>query len=152
MRALVKHAVKFIPVILLLTSCSGTQKDLYHKIDKVDAHVHIRSVYPAIMELAMSEGYIFLTINTRSNSQEHIDNQMGFAKNVKENYPEDISYITTFSMENFEDPSWTEKVINTIGKDFEEGAIGLKVWKDIGMTFQDSLGNFIFIDLPVFFR
>ena len=83
-----------------MISCNRPQTDLYNKIDKVDAHVHIRTVNPAIMEFARAEGYKFLTINTRSNSQEHIDNQMGFAKNVKENYPEDISYITTFSMEN----------------------------------------------------
>jgi predicted TIM-barrel fold metal-dependent hydrolase len=150
MRIFVKYVFKFFPLILLLISCNGTQTDLYSKITKVDAHVHIRTVDPGIMELAKAEGYKFLTINTRSSSQEHIDNQMRFAKSVKENYPDDISYITTFSMENFEDPSWTEEVIRTIGKDFEEGAVGLKVWKDIGMTFRDSLGNFIFIDDPLF--
>ena len=150
MRTFVKYVFKFFPLILLLISCNGTQTDLYSKITKVDAHVHIRTVDPGIMELAKAEGYKFLTINTRSSSQEHIDNQMRFAKSVKENYPDDISYITTFSMENFEDPSWTEEVIRTIGKDFEEGAVGLKVWKDIGMTFRDSLGNFIFIDDPLF--
>lgn len=138
------------PMILLLVSCSRTPADLYGKITKVDAHAHIRTADPAIMELARAEGFKFLTINTGSSSQEHIDNQMKFAKKVKANYPEDISYITTFSMENFEDPSWTEKVISKIGKDFEEGAIGMKVWKDIGMTFRDSLGNFIFIDDPMF--
>ena len=150
MRTFVKYVFKLFPLILLLISCNRTQTDLYSKITKVDAHVHIRTVDPGIMELAKAERYKFLTINTRSSSQEHIDNQMRFAKYVKENYPDDISYITTFSMENFEDPSWTEEVIKTIGKDFEEGAVGLKVWKDIGMTFRDSLGNFIFIDDPLF--
>ncbi len=150
MRTLAKYVLRLFPLILLFLSCDGIQSDLYSKIPKVDAHVHIRTVNPAIMELARAEGYKFLTINTRSDKQEYIDNQMGFAKNVKENYPEDISYITTFSMENFEDTLWAENVIRTIGKDFEEGAIGLKVWKDIGMTFQDSLGNFVFIDDPLF--
>ncbi|KPL16294.1 MAG: hypothetical protein AMS23_03370 [Bacteroides sp. SM1_62] len=131
-------------------SCNGNQADLYDKITKVDAHVHIRTEDPAIMELAKAEGFKFLTINTRSSSQEHIDNQMRFAKAVKQNYPDRISYITTFSMENFEDPSWGEEVIRTLQRDFNEGAIGLKVWKDIGMTFRDSLGNFIFIDDPMF--
>ena len=150
MRAFVKYVFKLFPLILLLISCNGIHTDLYNKITKVDAHVHIRTVDPAIMELARAEGYKFLTINTRSSSQEHIDNQMDFAKNVKQKFPGEISYITTFSMENFEDPSWTEEVIRRIGKDFEEGAVGLKVWKDIGMTFKDSLGNFIFIDDPMF--
>jgi predicted TIM-barrel fold metal-dependent hydrolase len=102
------------------------------------------------MELARAEGFRFLTINTRSSSQEHIDMQMRFARAVKQNYPDRISYITTFSMEDFEDPSWTDGVIRTLQKDFEQGALGLKVWKDIGMTFRDSLGNFLFIDDPLF--
>jgi predicted TIM-barrel fold metal-dependent hydrolase len=150
MSAFVKSVLKLFPVVLLLMSCNGTRTDLYNKLSKVDAHVHIRTVDPGIMELAKAEDFKFLTINTGSSSQEHIDNQMYFARRVKENYPDRISYITTFSMENFEDPSWTEEVIKRIRKDFEEGAVGLKVWKDIGMTFRDSLGNFIFIDDPMF--
>ena len=81
---------------------------------------------PAIMEFARAEGYKFLTINTRSNSQEHIDNQMGFAKNVQENYPGDISYITTFSMENFEDPLWARRWSAQSGKISKRELLGLK--------------------------
>ena len=145
-----KSPVRFIPLIFLLFSCTGNGDELYRKLPKVDAHVHIRTENPAIMELARAEGFTFLTINTRSSSQEHIDNQMRYAKSVKLQYPERISYITTFSMENFEDPSWTDGVLSTLRKDFSEGAIGLKVWKDIGMTFRDSMGNFVFIDDPLF--
>lgn len=37
-------------------------------------------------------------------------------------------------------------IIATVKKDFEEGTIDVKVWKDIGMTFRDSLGRITFID------
>ncbi len=150
MRSFKRNVIKVFSLACFLVSCSGDKADLYDKITKVDAHVHIRTEDPAIMELAKTEGFKFLTINTRSSSQEHIDNQMRFAKAVKQNYPGRISYITTFSMENSGDPSWGEQVIRTLQRDFDEGAIGLKVWKDIGMTFRDSLGNFIFIDDPMF--
>jgi predicted TIM-barrel fold metal-dependent hydrolase len=53
-------------------------------------------------------------------------------------------------MENFEQPGWQEKVIAQLKNDFDHGAVGVKVWKDIGMTFKDSLGNFIMIDDPRF--
>jgi predicted TIM-barrel fold metal-dependent hydrolase len=150
MRPFKTNVIKLLPLIFMLISCTGDPADLYNKIPKADAHVHIRTENPGIMELAKAEGFKFLSINTGSSSQEHIDNQMRFAKAVKLDYPERISYITTFSMENFEDPSWGKQVIRTLEKDFKEGAIGLKVWKDIGMTFHDSLGNFIFIDDPMF--
>ena len=137
-------------LMLLLASCKEIKSDLYKEMTKIDAHVHIRTEKPDIMEFASTEGFKFLTINTGSGSQVHIDNQMHYARAMKEQYPEMISYITTFSMENFEDPSWGEEVIRKLEKDFKEGAIGVKVWKDIGMTFRDSLNNFILIDDPLF--
>ena len=137
-------------VMFVLLSCNGLKKDLYSEIDKIDAHVHIRTEDPAIMDYAIEQGFRYLTINTGSGSQEHIDNQMRLAKAVDARYPDKIDYITTFSMEHFEDPSWTEEVILGLKKDFDEGADGVKVWKDIGMTFRDSLGNFICIDNPRF--
>lgn len=137
-------------IILVVLSCNGPRKDLYSEISKIDAHVHIRTENPAIMEFAKEQGFRFLTITTRSSSQEVIDFQKGVAKSVDVTYPEDIAYITTFSMENFESPTWTEDVILGLERDFAEGADGVKVWKDIGMTFRDSLGNFIFIDDPKF--
>lgn len=116
----------------------------------MDAHVHIRTEDPAIMEFAKSQGFTFITINTRSDNQEHIDMQMRYAKTMAHAYPDALFYITTFSMEGFEKPGWKDQVIGKLQEDFDQGAIGVKVWKDIGMTFRDSLGDFIFIDDPRF--
>jgi predicted TIM-barrel fold metal-dependent hydrolase len=65
-------------------------------------------------------------------------------------YPDRIAFLATFSMEGFETPGWSDRVIERLKQDFEDGAIGVKVWKDIGMTFRDSLGNFILLDDPRF--
>jgi predicted TIM-barrel fold metal-dependent hydrolase len=69
---------------------------------------------------------------------------------MKDSYPEDIGWLATFSMENFEDPGWSEEVIRKLQEDLDQGASGFKVWKDVGMTFRDSLGNFVFLDDPLF--
>ena len=47
-------------------------------------------------------------------------------------------------MEGFEENGWAEGVIQKLQEDIDQGAVGFKVWKDIGMTFQDSLGRFVF--------
>ncbi|MDP8218266.1 MAG: amidohydrolase family protein, partial [Candidatus Theseobacter exili] len=132
-------------VAFIFSSCSVNKKNLYEQIPKIDAHVHIRTTDTAIIQAAMAENFRFMTLCTRSNSQEYIDKQLFFAKKIHKQFPQALSYATTFSMENFEDPGWHEKVIKRLEKDFEEGAIALKVWKDIGMTFRDSLDNFIMI-------
>lgn len=144
---------RILPILTLfslLLACTADRPGLYKEMAKIDAHVHIRTSNPAIMEYARAEGFKLLTINTRSESQEYIDEQRAYAMNMKELYPEDISWLTTFSMENFEDPGWAEEVISKLQADLDQGAVGFKVWKDVGMTFRDSLGDFVFLDDPLF--
>ncbi len=140
-----------IPAFFLL-GCTGApdKLELYHQITKVDAHVHIRTGDPAIMDYAASEKFKLLTINTRSDSQLYIDEQKQAAMNMHGLYPENISWLATFSMENFEEPLWAEGVIQELQESLDKGAMGFKIWKDVGMTFRDSLGDFIFLDDPLF--
>ena len=140
----------FLALILFVSACSSSKGELYQEMTKIDAHVHIRTSNPAIMDFARSEGFKLLTINTRSNSQEYIDEQREYAVKMKGLYPEDIGWLATFSMENFEEAGWAEEVVRKLQDDLDQGASGFKVWKDIGMTFRDSLGNFVFLDDPLF--
>ena len=137
-------------ILFLVSACTGNKEELYQDMTKIDAHVHIRTTNPAIIQFARSEGFKLLTINTRSDSQENIDQQREYAMKMKSLYPDDISWLTTFSMENFEEPGWADKVIRNLQDNLDQGASGFKVWKDIGMTFRDSLGQFIFLDDPRF--
>jgi predicted TIM-barrel fold metal-dependent hydrolase len=142
--------IRFFGLLFLVSACTGNKADLYQDMTKIDAHVHIRTSDPAIMEFAVSEGFKLLTIDTRSNSQEYIDQQRAYAMKMKDLYPDDISWLTTFSMENFEEPGWAQGVIVKLQEDLDQGASGFKIWKDIGMTFRDSLDNFVFLDDPRF--
>jgi predicted TIM-barrel fold metal-dependent hydrolase len=140
-----------LPVVLMaLAGCTEKKPLSYNDLPKIDAHVHIRTEKPEIIEAALEENFRFLTICVGASSQQSIDEQRTIAKNVHDKFPQALAYVTTFSMENFEQPGWQEKVIAQLKQDFEDGAVGVKVWKDIGMTFRDSLGNFIMIDDPRF--
>jgi len=145
-----KLLITCLAMLLMLSSCTLNKQELYNSMNKIDAHVHIRTGNPAIMEYANSQGFKLLTINTRSDSQEYIDEQKQSAISMKDLYPEDINWLATFSMEDFEDPGWAEGVVQKLQEDLDQGAMGFKIWKDIGMTFRDSLGNFVFLDDPLF--
>jgi len=144
------HMITILGILFLLSACTGNKSELYQEMTKIDAHVHVRTTEAAFLEYASSEGFKLLTINTRSNSQEYIDQQREYAVKMKELYPEDISWLATFSMENFEEAGWAEEVIRKLQVDLDQGAVGFKIWKDIGMTFRDSLDRFVFLDDPLF--
>jgi predicted TIM-barrel fold metal-dependent hydrolase len=132
--------------LFLFSSCSDGKKNLYQEIPKIDAHIHINTNNPEIIQIAEADNFRYLTICVGASSQERIDEQRNYAKTMHGQFPQTLAYVTTFSMENFEQPGWHENVLAQLKQDFEDGAVGVKVWKDIGMTFQDSLGNFIMID------
>ncbi len=144
------HFVQLLGIIWIMCSCSGDKTIRYDDFPKIDAHVHIRTANMEIVPFAIEEGFKFIMLCTTSGSRENIDWQLNYAKTQRKQFPHAFSYTTTFSMEKFEEPGWQEEVISLLKKDFEEGAIGVKVWKDIGMTFRDSLGSFIMIDDPRF--
>ncbi len=142
-----KNGIIFLAACMaMLTGCTEKKQLQYEDLPKIDAHVHIGTESPDFFRTAADENFRFLSICVGSSSQERIDRQRVHAKKLHDQYPEALAYITTFSIEGFEQPGWQEKVIAQLKEDFENGAVGVKVWKDIGMTFRDSQGNFIMID------
>jgi len=133
---------------LSLLSCSRVPD--YATFPKADAHIHIDTFEPDFVMLARHEGFRLMTLVTRSATQEHIDREFDWAKSQHEEFPETVSFATTISMETWSDPDWEQVTISRLRQDFEDGAIAVKLWKDIGMTFRDADGSFIMIDNPRF--
>jgi predicted TIM-barrel fold metal-dependent hydrolase len=150
MKTIKKFSVLVLALLLGLSACNPDKEKLYQRIPKIDAHVHLRTTDDAVMDFALSEGFQLISINTRSESQDYIDDQKSYAVEMKGKYPEELEWLATFSMEGFEEPGWAESVIEKLTEDLDQGAVGFKIWKDIGMTFRDSTGRYIFLDDPLF--
>jgi len=133
----------------ILISCINNRPE-FESFPKIDTHVHVRTNDPSFIEQARSDNFQLLTITTRSASQTYIQEQLEFAAFQKEAFPETIYYTTTFSMDGFGNSWWQDSVIAGLKRDFDNGAIAVKVWKDIGMTFRDTDSSFIMIDDPRF--
>lgn len=146
---------KFIISTLLMLNISiisCTEK--YYKTEdfplvrKIDAHVHLESDNTALPEIAKEDNFRLIA-NTIDFGVESINRQNNISRQLKNQFPENISYITAFAMENRDSLNWVETVSTNLKNDFENGAIGVKIWKNIGMTFKDSSGRFIMVDNPM---
>ncbi len=153
--------VTAISIILLIFTVQGCKqskpaKDEYCTIDdfysmpKIDAHCHVTVERPVFMEQAKKDNFRILTINTDFEEEGPIEEQQRLALFQQNAFPGQLSYLTTFSMNDWENPDWQAKALNYIKDSFEKGAIGMKVWKNIGMVEKDKDGQFIMIDNPRF--
>ncbi|OGD21239.1 MAG: hypothetical protein A2W03_10630 [Candidatus Aminicenantes bacterium RBG_16_63_16] len=132
----------------MVYGCSS--RPAFESFHKIDAHFHLNTSDPAFVELAEKNHFRLMTLVTASSSREKIDQQLGWASHQQRAFPRTVAYATTFSMENWGEAGWQEKTLAGLRKDFAEGAVAVKVWKDIGMTFREPDGRFIMIDDPRF--
>lgn len=137
-----------LAAFVLAHGCS--LRPAFESFPKIDAHFHLDTSDPAVVEFAKKNNFRLMTLVTVSSSQERIDRQLAWASHQQRAFPQTVAYATTFSMDHWGDADWAERTVARLRKDFAGGAVALKVWKDIGMTFREPDGRFIMIDNPRF--
>jgi predicted TIM-barrel fold metal-dependent hydrolase len=61
-----------------------------------------------------------------------------------------VAFAAAFSVENFQSPGWADAALGQVDSALEEGAVGVKIWKNIGMSLKDSDGRYVMLDDPRF--
>ncbi len=142
-----KLSLKLIVFGILFLGLNGCEKTLlnFATMQKIDAHLHIRYSGSELLDQAATDNFEVIAILT-----DHYDIgwQKKFIDRQHQQHPQKIAYITTFTMQGWDAPDWQEKTIAHLNKEFANGAIAVKVWKNIGMEFKDKDGNFVMIDHP----
>lgn len=118
------------------------------KVKKIDTHTHHNAESTALTDAAKAVNFHLLTVSVDVPSYPKLEEQIRLALFQKENNPNHIDFLSTISLENWSDDDWAEREIERIKKTFDQGALGIKIWKNIGMTYKDENGKFIMADHP----
>jgi predicted TIM-barrel fold metal-dependent hydrolase len=65
-------------------------------------------------------------------------------------HPDRFAWISGFELPLFNDPTYIERVIAQLENDFKTGAVGCKIWKNIGMEIKKPDGQFLMPDDAMF--
>jgi predicted TIM-barrel fold metal-dependent hydrolase len=122
----------------------------FPSVKKFNSHVHLDVFDSTFIKQAASDNFRLLNVNVAAPSLPTTDKQQEVAIQLCKAFPERVSYATTISGENFNDPDWQQKTLAYLKASFNNGAIAVKVWKNIGMELRDKNGKFVMIDNPAF--
>ena len=124
------------------------------KMPKIDAHAHI---YPLpdeevakFIPVLEKHNFSWITIATEGLRWHELKGQIDIAADLHARYPQRVAWITFFNLQNWGSPDWEKEAIRTIEEGFSKGALGVKVYKEIGMELKDPDGRFVMIDDPRF--
>ena len=116
----------------------------------IDAHVHFNTTSQEKMKLALKYDVSFLSINTNIPFFEPLERQEEVTLKLQKEYPGRINFITSFDFRKWGKPDFAKNAIEQIKEGIDRGAVGVKIWKDVGLDLRDEYGNFVMIDQPVF--
>ncbi|MFN8208018.1 MAG: amidohydrolase family protein [Bacteroidales bacterium] len=139
-----------LTIFLFSTSCKRaeyySEQDFY-STPKIDAHVHISTTSDQLARLTDRYNLRLITLNTDSGDSLHCRSQWDTAIVLVKKFPLRIAYLACFHFDSLQwnNPSWEESVWQELEKNAAPGAVGVKLWKNIGMVHRDRDGSFIMI-------
>jgi predicted TIM-barrel fold metal-dependent hydrolase len=118
----------------------------FSRVEKIDTHVHLHGSLPEFMGRAKADGFRLLTINVNYATFPPLPQQRVDAMALKREFPDRVAFAATFDASDSTQPGWLGRVEGQLKEDLAQGAVGVKVWKDIGMQQRDPGGRAVMVD------
>ena len=118
----------------------------FQRVEKVNTHFHMTREDSSLIGLATANNFRLINVNVNTADFIPIEEQQKLAVKLVRKFPHDMAWATTFTVTAFNDPGWQKKTLDYLGSSFSQGAIAVKIWKNVGMELRDSKGDFVQID------
>ena len=151
---------RFLPTLTLALSAAlcappaGAQAESHYsradfdKVPKIDTHMHLHNPESGFVDAARRHKFKVLTINVDYPDFSTLDEQFRVAVALHTVFPTTVAFAGTFSASGFDSPGWLEGTERRIDAAMQAGAVGIKVWKNFGMSVRDSQGKLVMLDDP----
>jgi hypothetical protein len=122
-------------------------------IQPIDVHVHVFKTNPAFQQMLERLNLKLLdilvmddTLPYRKQLQPQIDDALALVRSSRGR----IAFCTTFDPYKVDGSSFDADAIRQIDRDFGQGSVAVKIWKNIGMEIKSAGGRYILADDPKF--
>jgi len=132
---------------------SAGELQQFRSLSAIDTHAHVFVADPAFLAMLEKLNLHILDILVVSDMEEghaDLDKQRQEAWSVVHASHGYASLCTSFDPYSFNQPNYAHNVIRGLDKDFADGAIAVKLWKNVGMEIKDANGHYLMPDNPVF--
>lgn len=120
-------------------------------LERIDTHTHIHRAAPQLFGALEKEQWRCLTICvSRAIGEEASDLNELIRGSIEAHLASKgrIAWATAFDARGFESPDFASNAIAGLQKSFDQGAIGVKIWKNIGMGIRGKSGAYLLPDNP----
>jgi predicted TIM-barrel fold metal-dependent hydrolase len=144
-------AIAGLLVAFVLSAATRADPDHYadsdfDRVAKIDTHVHLYGEVPVFLARAKADGFRLLTISVNYADFPPLAEQLRSAVALRKAYPSEVAFAATFDANGSDRPEWAARTLTQLDEALAQGAVAVKVWKDIGMQLRDPDGHVVMID------
>lgn len=131
---------------------SGTSLAEFISLDPIDAHTHILQSGPAFLDMLRH-------LNMHVVDILYVDDTTPYLSSLETEKSEVWKFAaasngraqicTTFDPFRFSEAKFTSDAVAGLDQDFQDGAVAVKIWKNIGMEIKNTSGKYLMPDDPV---
>jgi predicted TIM-barrel fold metal-dependent hydrolase len=132
---------------------SASELTSFDALEPVDTHTHVYQSNPAFYAMLQRLHLHILDIcvnDDNSSFQKNLPLEIKDVLEVVHASDGHAAFCTTFDPYKFRQRGFTQVAIRQINRNFDQGAIAVKIWKNIGMELKDARGRYILPDNPIF--
>ena len=149
-----RNFLQAIPSAVLLASARA---DATPAFGRIDTHIHIHRDAPVLVSSLKAANWRGLDIVVSPASADEsfdLEEKLDATRKVARDSGGAVAWASTFDARGFERPDFTERTIARVRRSFDDGAIGVKIWKNIGMSIKAKSGAYLLPDdralLPIY--
>ena len=118
---------------------------------KIDTHIHIHRDAPKLVS-ALKEskwrGLDIVVCPASADESFDLEDKLRATLKVCRESAGTLAWASTFDARGFESPDFADRTIVRLRRSFDDGAIGVKIWKTIGMAIKSKSGAYLLPDDP----
>jgi predicted TIM-barrel fold metal-dependent hydrolase len=122
-------------------------------LEPIDTHTHVAKGDPAfyaLLDRVHMHIIDILLVDDHDDYRNNLQRQRQDAWTMIHGSHGHASLCTSIDPFKFNDPDFAASAIDGLNRDFADGAIAVKIWKNIGMELKDKDGHYVFADNPRF--
>ena len=148
----VKFAMRMLALVAVLAAGScriGLGVRSQRAIEKIDIHTHFFASRGYLVPLLERWHTRAVLVNFSDGQPDSIvRRRWGTLVAMRDSEPTRFLLCTTFGLEGIEQPDFGDRVVAQLRRDLDDGAVMVKVWKDLGMQIRDAHGAYVQVDDP----
>ena len=121
----------------------------------IDAHLHLSCDGETGLQLLADLDLKLLNVSVPQPDREKWRARSAVFRELAQAHPDRFAWIAGFDLPTFQpdgrvEDGYAERVIEGLEADFAAGAVGVKIWKNVGMEVRKPSGEYLMVDDPLY--